>query len=137
MNGTQFSPSSYYVRRAQGKPKRRRRSKKSCLVLVSEKDYEDHREEDQPLECVLQGEDLNGTRYKKIRLRGLTNRWAEENKIASGISTLFSQNSEIDDSAGELIIPAGGTIEVRRVLMNLNHCQHPLILNDFGLVSLF
>jgi hypothetical protein len=113
-NRAQFSPLSH-ARRAQGKPnrRRRRRSKKSCLVLVSEKDYEDNHEEDQPLECVLQGEDLNGTKYKKVRLRGLTSRWAEENKVASGQSTLFSQNSEIDDSSDELIIPAGGTIEVR------------------------
>jgi hypothetical protein len=103
--------SSNVGRRAQGR--RRRRSKKSCLVLVSEKDYEDRRHEDQPLECVLQGADLNGTRYKKVRLKGLTSRWAKENKIASGQSTIFSQSAEIDDGAGELVIPAGGTIEVR------------------------
>ena len=100
------------MRRAQGRPRRRRRSKKSCLVIVSEKDYEDRRDEDQPLECVLQGADLNGTRYKKVRLAGLTSRWAKEHRVKSGLSTLFSQNAEIDDSAGELIIPAGGTIEV-------------------------
>jgi hypothetical protein len=113
--------SSNVRRRAQGRPQRRRRSKKACLVLLSEKDYEDRRDEDQPLECVLQGADLNGTRYKKVRLAGLTTRWAHENRVKSGQSTIFSPNAEIDDSASELIIPAGGTIEVRRLSLRLKH----------------
>jgi hypothetical protein len=112
-------PLSSYVRRAQDLPLRR--SKKSCLILMSEKDYEDGHDEDQPLECVLQDVDLNGTSYKKVRLSGLTTSWAQENQLISGFSTLFSGNAQIDDSAGELIIPAGGTIEVRRVRISLEY----------------
>jgi hypothetical protein len=67
---------------------------------------------------------LNGTRYKKVRLAGLTTRWAHENRVKSGQSTIFSPNAEIDDNAGELIIPAGGTIEVGQILLKTKYlCQ--------------
>ena len=86
------------------------------MVVVSEKDYEDHREEEQPLECELRGQDLNGTNYKTIRVKGLKSSWAKKNKVESGRTTLYAANSYIDDETDELIIPTGEALEVRTTL---------------------
>jgi phage gp45-like len=69
--------------------------------------------EDQPLECELQGEDLNGQAYKMVRIANRTTSWARKNNFESGESTIFATSgAEIIDGTGELIIPSGSTIEV-------------------------
>lgn len=96
--------------KAQGSP--RRKTKNPCVVLISEKEYEDNREEDQPLECELQGDDRNGGLYRMVRIHGVTTKWAKNNKLESGLSTLFAQDAEIDDESNELRIPEGSNIQV-------------------------
>ena len=96
----------------------RRRSKQACVVVISHRQYEDHHEEDQPLECELQGEDLNGTAYKLVRVRGHSTSWARKNKVESGLGTIFAPDgADIDDDAGELIIPSGANIKVNTILV--------------------
>ena len=80
---------------------------------MSQKQYEDHHVEDQPLECELQGEDLNGLAYKMVRVANRTTSWARKNNMESGESTIFATGgAEINDDAGELIIPSDSTILV-------------------------
>jgi hypothetical protein len=90
-----------------------RRSKQGCVVVISHRQFEDHHVEDQPLECELQGEDLNGQAYKMVRVANRTTGWARKNNFESGESTIFATSgAEIIDGTGELIIPSGSTIEV-------------------------
>jgi hypothetical protein len=90
-----------------------RRSKQGCVVVISRRQFEDHHEEDQPLECELQGVDLNGQAYKMVRVANHTTSWAIKNKFESGESTIFATDgAEINDARGELIIPSGSTIQV-------------------------
>lgn len=78
-----------------------------------EKQYEDRRHVDQPLECELQGEDLNGEGYKVVRVKGLTGAWARKNNVFSGDSTIFTPDGAvIDDTTDQLLLPPGATIEV-------------------------
>jgi hypothetical protein len=118
--------------KAQGSP--RRKTKNPCVVLISEKEYEDNREEDQPLECELQGDDRNGGLYRMVRIHGVTTKWAKNNKLESGLSTLFAQDAEIDDESNELSIPEGSNIQVCTLFMIENHV-HIAILPRFRLAS--
>jgi hypothetical protein len=94
--------------------------KNSCLLLTVEKDYEDHRgEEDQPLECELRGDDLNGTSFKMVRIKGLKTDWARKNKIKSGMTELFAENFIIDDDTNELIIPKTKSLKVNIAIVAL------------------
>jgi hypothetical protein len=93
--------------------------KNSCLLLTVEKDYEDHREEDQSLECELRGNHLNGTSFKMVRIKGLKTDWARENKIKSGMTELFVDNFIIDDDTNELIIPKTKTLKVNIAIVAL------------------
>ena len=69
---------------------------------------------DQPLECELQGVDLNGTKYKLVRVKGLTSSWALKNNVTSGVTTIFAPNgADIDDEVNELLVPSGAVIKVR------------------------
>ena len=80
---------------------------------MSHRQFGDHHEEDQPLECELQGSDLNGTAYKMVRVANRTTSWARRNNFESGESTLFATaGADIDDDTNELIIPSGSTIQV-------------------------
>ncbi len=48
-----------------------------------------------------------------VRVANRTTSWARKNNLESGESTIFATSgAEIDDDAGELIIPSGSTIEV-------------------------
>jgi phage gp45-like len=48
-----------------------------------------------------------------VRVANRTTGWARKNNFESGESTIFATSgAEIDDDAGELIIPSGSTIEV-------------------------
>jgi hypothetical protein len=91
---------------------RKRKFKHACVILFAEKDYVDHRKEEQPIECELRGEDLNGTNYKLVRIKGLKASWAEKNKVISGSTTLFADDFVIDEETNELVIPAGEALEV-------------------------
>ena len=94
----------------------RRRSKRECVVVMFEVQYEDHRSIDEPLACELQGDDLNGKSYSLVRIKGLTSRWARKNNVISGVSTIFAaEGAAIDDKTNELTIPTGSTIKVSRV----------------------
>jgi hypothetical protein len=97
-----------------GRPhsKKKRRAKNACVVVFSEKDYEDRHEEEQPLECELRGQDLNGTHYNMIKIKGLKASWARKNKVKSGVTTFFAENSTIDEELNELVIATGQAIEV-------------------------
>ena len=93
--------------------KSRRQSKSPCVVVLSDKQYLDHHSEEQPVECELQADDILGEKkYKMVKVKGLGTKWAEKNKIESGVTTLFASNSVIDDDSNELIIPTGETIQV-------------------------
>ena len=84
------------------------------MVLLSEKEYDDGRRVDQPLECELQGDDLNGKKYKSVIIKGLTSSWAATNNVTSGVTTIFAPNGAIiDDQKNEFIVPAGSAIKVR------------------------
>ena len=91
----------------------RRRSKRECVVVMFEVQYEDHRSIDEPLACELLGDDLNGKTYSLVRIKGLTSRWARKHNIISGVSTIFAlEGAAIDDQTNELAIPSGSTIAV-------------------------
>jgi hypothetical protein len=92
----------------------KRKSKNPCIVVISEKEYDDNHEEDQPLECELQGDDLDGGAYQMLRVKDVTTKWAKNNKLESGLSTIFAQDAEIDDDSNELKIPKGSSIQVCR-----------------------
>ncbi|KAI2492997.1 Gametolysin peptidase M11 [Fragilaria crotonensis] len=92
-----------------------RRSVRPCVVVLIEKQYEDHRQIDQPLGCELQGDDLNGKQYKMVRVNGLTSSWAKNNNVTSGATTLFAlDGADIDDDTDELIVPPGATFKLGR-----------------------
>jgi hypothetical protein len=91
--------------------------KNSCLVLISEKEYEDGRREEQPIECELRGEDLNGTNYKLVRIKNLKSSWARKNSIQSGVTTLFADDFMIDDSANEIVFRGGEALKVNIVIV--------------------
>jgi hypothetical protein len=104
---------------------RRRVSKHPCVVIISDKEYLDHRVEDQPLECELQATDvMNATEYNVVKLKGMTSKWARKNAIESGVTTLFATDSVIDYSTNELIIPSGNKIKVSCI-------EHELRTYDF------
>ena len=92
----------------------RRRSKRECVAYLVEKQYADGRHVDQPLACELQGDDLNGTRYKMVRVNGLTSSWALKNNVTSGVTTIFAPDgAAIDDEMNELVVPSRAAIKVR------------------------
>ena len=93
----------------------RRRSRRECIAVVFEMEYEDHRDVDEPLACELLGEDLNGKPYGMVQIKGITSKWARNNNVMSGVTTIFvPSGADIDDSARELVIPTGSTIQVSR-----------------------
>ncbi len=103
----------------------RRTCKRECIAFLVEKQYQDGRHVDQPLECELQGEDLKGKKYKMVRVMGLTTSWAQQNNVTSGVTTIFAPDGAfIDDQANELIVPSGTAIKVR------TNCCHKWILTS-------
>ncbi|KAI2498223.1 Gametolysin peptidase M11 [Fragilaria crotonensis] len=95
----------------------RRTSKRECIAFLVEKQYQDGRHVDQPLECELQGEDLKGKKYKMVRVKGLTTSWAQQNNVTSGVTTIFAPDGAfIDDQANELIVPSGTAIKTVLVI---------------------
>jgi hypothetical protein len=109
----------------------RRRSKRECLVVMFEVEYEDHRSIDEPLACELLGDDLNGKSYSLVRIKGLTSKWARKNNLISGVSTIFSvDGAAIDDRTNELAIPTGSTISVSRL------CHHGVFLDCYSSTAL-
>jgi hypothetical protein len=106
-----------YQQNGQGvNPNGYRRMKNSCLVLISEREYEGRREE-QPLECELRGEDLNGTNYKLVRIKNLKSSWARKNSIQSGVTTLFADDFMIDESANEIVFRGGEALKVNILIV--------------------
>jgi hypothetical protein len=97
------------------------------VVVFSEKDFADRREEEQPLECELRGQDLNGTHFTMIKIKGLKASWAKKNKIKSGATTLFADNSTIDEETNELIINTGQAVEVSSIQYHNSKCLIVLI----------
>jgi hypothetical protein len=90
------------------------KSKEGCLVVISHKQFEDKQVRAQPLECELQGADLNGRTYQMVRVANRTTDWAKNNNLVSGASTIFATaGAEINYAKGELIIPQGSAIQVR------------------------
>jgi hypothetical protein len=91
----------------------RRQGKHACLVILSEKQYADHRIEDQPVQCELHPDDLkDGALSQIVTIESLTSSWARKNNVLSGETTLFAENAIIDDLSNELIIPSSATIMV-------------------------
>jgi hypothetical protein len=112
-----FKQATPVLRRAQGNGNGngngRRESKQACVTILSEKQFLDHtRVEEQPVECELQGEDLDGKGYKMVQVRGLYPGWAKQNGIVSGLSTIEAQGFDIDDDTNELIVPSGAEVVV-------------------------
>lgn len=89
--------------------------KRECVAVLIEKRYEgNHHDEDQPLKCELQGEDLDGKPHVMVRVKGFTTSWARENNVTSGVTTIFAPNgADIDDETRELVIPSEAEIKVR------------------------
>jgi hypothetical protein len=85
-------------------------------VLIVEVEYETPRKVDEPLACELRGDNVKGSIYTIVRVKGLTTSWAKKNNITSGVTTLFANNSVIDDQTNELMIPRGQPIEVNTLL---------------------
>jgi hypothetical protein len=107
------------LRRTQQKNNKGRRSTQGCVVVISHRQFEDGHVEDQPLECELQGSDLNGAAYKMVRVANRTTSWARRNNFESGESTIFATaGAEIDDDTDELTIPSGSTIQVSYALVS-------------------
>ena len=83
-------------------------------ILVERRYEDDHSDDDQPLECELQGEDLNGDPYMMVQVKGLNSSWARKNNVTSGVTTIFAPNgADIDDETRELVIPSVAEIKVR------------------------
>lgn len=98
----------------QEKKKNLRRSVVPCVALEIFAEYQDKRHVDEPLACELQGEDLNGRKYRLIKIKGLASNWAQRNNVTSGATTIFVPDGAfIDDQTNELVIPSGATITVR------------------------
>jgi len=76
-------------------------------------DYEDGTDMVQSIQCELRGEDLNGLFYRIVNVKGLNGKWARNNRVESGVTTLFAENSILDDALVELEIPVGQGIQVR------------------------
>jgi ubiquitin C-terminal hydrolase len=76
---------------------------------------------EQAIQCELRGEDLNGMFYNKVNVKGINGKWARKNKVESGVTTLFAENSIIDDTLSELEIPLGQTIQVRNMDVIMTH----------------
>jgi hypothetical protein len=84
------------------------------LILVERRYEDNHRHADQPLNCELQGEDLNGEPYMMVQVKGLNSSWARKNNVTSGITTIFAPNgADIDDDTRELVIPSVAEVKVR------------------------
>ncbi len=97
----------------------RRRSKRECVVFLIHKQYEGNFHVDQPLDCELQGEDLHGKKYKMVRVKGLTTKWALQNNVTSGVTTIFApEGAVIDDQTNELVVPSGTVVNVRTIISN-------------------
>jgi hypothetical protein len=91
------------------------KARQGCVVVISHKQFEDHHVEEQPLECELQGEDLNGEVYKLVRVANRTTSWARKNKLSKVVKaqSLQPAGADINYNKGELVIPQGSTIQVR------------------------
>jgi hypothetical protein len=113
-NNPKTGEDDHFVRRRAASPDKLRSFKSSCVILISEVEYEDHRKEDEPLVCELRGDNLNGTGYKLVRIKELKTSWARKNKVMSGSTTFFARNAFIDDDVNELIFPRGETVKVNK-----------------------
>ena len=106
------------LRRAQGSANAndnangRRKSVQACVTVLSDKQFLDKHKEEQPVECELQGEDLDGKAYRMVQVSGLPPGWAKQNRIESGVSTIEAQGFDIDDDTNELIVPSGAEVVV-------------------------
>ena len=81
-----------------------------CVVMVTEKSFENLNV--QGVNCELLGRDLNGRPYQIVQVSGLTTAWAINNKLVSGVTTLFSENAQINDETNQLIFTPGALIKV-------------------------
>lgn len=81
-------------------------------MVISDMQYEDRHDEEQPIECEMQGEDLNGRKFKMVKIKGLPPGFAKLNNFQSGFTTLFADGSDIDDATNELLIGEGTQIQV-------------------------
>jgi hypothetical protein len=80
--------------------------------MITEKAFQDF--DIEGVSCELLGEDLlNGRPYQIVQVKGLTTAWAMKNKMRSGVTTLFSENAQINDKDNQLIIATGASIKVR------------------------
>ena len=57
-----------------------------------------------------------------IKIKGLKASWAKKNKIKSGATTLFAENSTIDEETNELIINTGQAVKVSSILYDKSIC---------------
>lgn len=74
--------------------------------------YADHHDEEQPMVCELQGEDLNGKSYQMVTLTNVPPGFAKNNNVESGRSTLFVSGGRIDDDKDELHVPGDVPVSV-------------------------
>jgi hypothetical protein len=111
-----FQQATPVLRRAQGNVNAnangRRKSVQACVTVLSDKQFLDKHEEEQPVECELQGGDLDGKAYRMVQVKGLPRGWAKQNEIESGVSTIAAQDFDIDDDTNELIVPSGAEVVV-------------------------
>ena len=83
-----------------------------CKVVISRKIFA-LGEEEETMECELQGVDLVGDEsYRMVDVQGLPDNWAMLNGIVSGVSTIFAPGSRIDDGMNALVIRKSTYVEV-------------------------
>ena len=92
-----------------------------CTVVITNKLLAGGVEEED-LECELQGDDLAGKDYRMVTVQGLSANWAMQNGIVSGVSTIFSPGSLIDDDTDALIIVDTTDVEVVVSRLDTHEC---------------
>ena len=91
----------------------RRQGTRACLVILAEKQYADHRSEDQPVQCELHTDDRkDGARTLTVTIDILTSSWARENNVLSGARTTFDETARLDDFLNEVMITKSAPIRV-------------------------
>ena len=88
-------------------------------------------EEEETMECELQGADLiGGESYRMVDVQGLPDNWAMVNGIVSGVSTIFAPGSRIDDSTNALVITKSTDLEVVVGRLDTHGCAKEDIMDS-------
>ena len=88
------------------------------------------------MECELRAEDRkNEALSQTVKIKGLTSKWARQNNVLSGETTIYAEDSHIDDSSNELIIPSNATIKVSLLQFDFSRFVEHALLTWFRTCS--